>query len=269
MLTIRTFLVRGLLAGLIAGVLTFGMAYLVGEGPVSAAVTLEGHGADGHHHAAPAAGDGAGAPAGGIRMSTAYEADDELVSRADQSTWGLATGTLVVGLAVGGLVGLATGVAFGRVGTRTAQGTSALCAALGFGAASLVPFLKYPANPPSVGQADTIGARTAAYFGFLGLSVLAVLAAVVAARALSRRWGGWNAALAAGAGYAVVMIVAARLFPVVDEVPDAFPASLLWSFRTASAGVQLCLWGVAGIALGLLLRTPVRRHLAARAGSAA
>jgi len=35
MLTARTFLVRGLLAGLIAGVLTFGVAYLVGEPPVA------------------------------------------------------------------------------------------------------------------------------------------------------------------------------------------------------------------------------------------
>ena len=41
MLTARTFLVRGLLAGLIAGVVTFGVAYLVGEPPVASAIAFE------------------------------------------------------------------------------------------------------------------------------------------------------------------------------------------------------------------------------------
>ena len=50
MLTARTFLVRGLLAGLVAGVLAFGVAYLVGEPPVAAAISLEELGADSGHH---------------------------------------------------------------------------------------------------------------------------------------------------------------------------------------------------------------------------
>src|SRR6476469_1680212 len=45
MLTARTFLVRGLLAGLAAGILAFGVAYLVGEPPVAAAIALEDQGA--------------------------------------------------------------------------------------------------------------------------------------------------------------------------------------------------------------------------------
>ena len=41
MLTARTFLVRGLLAGLIAGIVTFGVAYVIGEPSIDAAIAIE------------------------------------------------------------------------------------------------------------------------------------------------------------------------------------------------------------------------------------
>ena len=51
----------------------------------------------------------------------------------------------------------------------------------------MIPFLKYPPNPPTVGDPATIGARTAAYFAMVGLSLLAVLAAWHASRVLKGR----------------------------------------------------------------------------------
>ena len=43
--------------------------------------------------------------------------------------------------------------------------TAALIALSGFIAIYAVPILRYPANPPSIGNPDTIGMRTAIYFG--------------------------------------------------------------------------------------------------------
>src|SRR4051812_35733971 len=102
MLTARTFLVRGLLAGLIAGVLTFGVAYLVGEPPVASAIALEESAAAPdaaveHEH---------DAVAGEPTAEHSHGDDEALVSRANQSTWGLATATVVFGVALGGILGL-------------------------------------------------------------------------------------------------------------------------------------------------------------------
>ena len=47
-------------------------------------------------------------------------------------------------------------------------------AASGFVAVYLVPYLKYPANPPAVGNPDTIGTRTGLYFVMIVLSIIAM-----------------------------------------------------------------------------------------------
>jgi len=57
----------------------------------------------------------------------------------------------------------------------------------GFVAIALVPDLKYPANPPSVGNPETIGIRTELFFVMLVISVAALVLAVALARRLSAR----------------------------------------------------------------------------------
>jgi predicted cobalt transporter CbtA len=42
------------------------------------------------------------------------------------------------------------------------------------------------------------------------------------------------------------------LMPGINEVPDGFPATLLFDFRVASFATQLTLWGVLGVALAEL-----------------
>ena len=69
-------------------------------------------------------------------------------------------------------------------------------AVIGFVAVALVPFLKYPATPPAVGNPDTIGDRTGYYFVFLVLSVvIAVIVTLVALR-LREQFGTYAAVLA-------------------------------------------------------------------------
>jgi hypothetical protein len=191
--------------------------------------------------------------------------DDEgtVVSRADQSTWGLATGTLAVGIALGGVTGLVSAFAVGRIGHLRPSQSTALVALVGFVAVSLVPFLKYPATPPAVGDPDSIGARTAEYFGMLGISVLAAIGAVVLAGRVLGSLGTYRTVLLAGAAYLAAVIVAAVLLPTVNEIGD-FPGDTLWYFRLSSLLTLTAMWAGIGVALtGLVGRLHVRESLAA------
>ena len=234
----RTFLVAGLLAGLIGGLAAFGFAAVVGEPPVEVAISLEEQGEAGHGHA----------------HDNSHDHEAAEVSRDVQSTLGLAIATCAFGAALGGLFSLAFAFAHGRIGTPTPRATAFALTATGFVAVAFVPFLVYPPNPPAVGHAETIGDRTAAYFAMVALSVVL---AVVAVRAGARL--GWRARAGAGLGYVVAVAVVAALLPRFDEVPADFPAQTLWDFRIASLGTQAVLWVVLGVAFAVLLDRTAQR----------
>lgn len=225
--TVRTLLVRGMLAGLGAGVLAFVFAYLVGEGPVDAAIAFEE--ANSHEH-------------GG----------EELVSRSLQSTAGLATGVLVFGVAIGGIAALAFCFTLGRIGRFGARATAGLTALGGFLLAYLVPILKYPANPPAVGNPDTLDKRTTLFVLMIALSVLLGVAAILLGRRLAPAWGNWNASIAAGVAFVAVVAVAMVVLPSSENTPKGFPATDLWEFRLASIGLQAVLWAAFGLLFGFL-----------------
>ncbi|MFJ4871973.1 CbtA family protein [Streptomyces sp. NPDC088757] len=255
--TVRTLLVRGMLAGLIAGLFAFAVAYVGGEPSVNGSIAVEeAQAAQEAAHAGHGDHSGAGA---------AEEEEEEVVSRPVQSTFGLATGVLVYGVALGGIAALAFSFALGRVGRFSPRATAALTAAAAFTTVYLVPFLKYPATPPAVGNPDTIGKRTTLFFLMILLSVLLGVAAVIAGRRLAPRLGNWNASLAAGLGFVVVTGIAFAVLPANDDAVKAgFPAKLLWEFRVASLGVQVVLWVVFAVVFGYL----AQKALAARTGDA-
>jgi Probable cobalt transporter subunit (CbtA) len=250
-LTARAFLVRGLLAGLLAGFAAFLVAHQVGEPHVERAIALEEAGATAEAHSH----DGAEAT-----HSHEEDAGTE-VSRSNQRTWGLLTGTLAVGIALGGLVALVSAAVVGRLGRLTPGQSTAVVAAVGFVAVALVPFLKYPATPPAVGNAETIGDRTAYYFAFQLISVLVAVAAVALAVRLWDRIGAFEAVVAAAATYVVVVAVVGYLMPTVNEVGD-FPADTLWFFRRASLLTLATMWAVLGVGIiGLVRRLAERSRV--------
>ncbi|MER6913285.1 CbtA family protein [Streptomyces sp. NPDC000594] len=244
--SVSALLVRGMLAGLIAGAVAMLVAYFLGEGPVDAAIAFEE--AHSHEH-------------GG----------EELVSRAMQSTAGLATGVLVFGVAIGGIAALAYCVALGRIGRFGPRATAALVALGALVTVYLVPYLKYPPNPPAVGDPDTIGERTALYFLMIVLSVLLGVAAILLGQRLAPRLGTGNAAVAAGTAFVVAVGLAYAFLPSFSEVPKGFPAAVVWEFRLATLAIQSTLWAVYGVVFGQLaerLLTPGAAD-AARTGRAA
>ncbi len=173
---LRNLLICGLIAGLCGGLLATGFARVVGEGPVDQAIAFEGQ-------QAKAAGEAEEAP---------------LVSRTMQKSFGLLTAAVVYGLSLGGLFALAFAAIYGRVGKASPARTSILMAAGAFVVLYLVPFVKYPANPPSVGDPDTITKRTVLYLFMILISLLAAIAAVRLRGVLAERWSGTAATLAAG-----------------------------------------------------------------------
>jgi hypothetical protein len=253
-MTPRNFLVRGLLAGLIAGFFAFAIAYTVGEPQVDAAIAVE-------EAATPPAEE---QPADGHTHEHAEEEAGTEVSRDTQSTWGLATGTFAVAITLGGVVGLVSAFAAGRLGRLRPSQSTALVTLIGFIAVGLVPFLKYPATPPAVGNPDTIGDRTLEFFSMQAISILAAIGAVLLARRLLESLRTYRAVLVAGGSYLLVVIVAAVLLPTVNEIDD-FPADTLWYFRLASLLTLATMWGVIGVALTGLVGRLYQRETASAA----
>jgi predicted cobalt transporter CbtA len=225
----RSLLVRGMLVGLLAGLLAFAFARWVGEPEVERAIAFE------------------------TRMDQARGAPEpEMVSRRVQKSFGLLTGVVVYGTAIGGLFGLVFAFAYGRMGITQPRTLSAVLAAMGFVAIVLIPTLKYPANPPSAGNPETIGVRTAAFFLFIVFSVAAMVFALQVRRWLSRRFGDWNSSLLAAALFLLIVGIVSYALPTVDEVPAGFPVTLMWRFRVAALGIQAVMWATLGIVFGWL-----------------
>ena len=245
MLSVRSFLVRGLLAGLVAGFVAFGVAYAMGEPSIEAAIAIE-ESAGGHAHAE------------GTGQAAAEDATGTQVPRSLQSTAGLLTATAVAGTTLGGLIGVLSALAVGRFGAIGVRGTTLLVTGIGFVSLYVLPFVAYPPSPPAVGSAETIGTRTTLYLATVAISVIAAVAAVLVGRRLALRIGAWWATLVGIAGYLLVGLAAIALLPAYDEVPAGFPASVLYAFRTGSFVTSLALWAVLGVVLAELAHRLVR-----------
>lgn len=241
-------LLRGMIAGLVAGFLAFCFAYSYGEPEVDYAIGLE-------EQKAIAAGEDPGA-------------EPEIVSRAVQSTIGLAVGIVSFGAAAGGIFALVFGFAYGRLAGLGARGTSALLAVAAYVSVVIVPQLKYAPNPPAVGSGETIGARTSLFFLMLLASVAVMVLAVLLARRLWADQGPWRAGLTAGAAWLAGVVLLMLALPSVNEVPADFSADSLYRFRMVSLGIHAILWAGIGLLFGALAervleRTPRLRRVTA------
>jgi hypothetical protein len=256
-------LLRGMIVGLVAALLAFGVAKIYGEPQVDQAIAFETA-----SEAAPAAmtmADGKMdmSANGTMHMTTHEAANPEIFSRATQSGLGLFTGLMIYGAAFGGLFALVFAFAYGRMGNLGPRGTSAVLALLVFVAVIVVPGLKYPANPPAVGDPETIALRTLLYFGMLAMSVAGMGLAVWLAGQLRAQHGVWNAAILAGLAYGAGLTVVSLLMPGIDEVPPGFSASLLWQFRIAAWAIQAVLWAGIGLGFGLAAEQLLMRRTGA------
>jgi hypothetical protein len=264
----KRLVLRGFGVGAIAGLLAFVFSRLMAEPVIQRAIDYE---------------DGRDSALAAIRRAAGLAADPagpDLFSRGVQRNIGIATGLVVFGIAMGGLFAVAYVIAYRRTrGTIRPRNLALMIAGAGFTAIYLVPFLKYPANPPSIGHQTTIAARSELYVAMVALSAFALAAAVFAARRLARHWGAWYANILCGLAFVAVMSIVMAILPplghlhsnVLDygrhatETPlpltnakgvivyPGFSADDLFRFRLYSVIDQVILWGTLGLGFGSLV----------------
>ncbi|MEX2253607.1 MAG: CbtA family protein [Thermoleophilaceae bacterium] len=227
---LRNLLLCGLIAGASAGLLATGFAEVVGEPAVNQAIAFE---------------DAQGRTAG-------ESPEPALVSRDIQSTFGLLTAAVLYGSALGGLFALVFAGVYGRVARAGPSAMALRLATAAFLVVFLIPFLKYPANPPAVGSPETIGERTLLFLTMIAISVSAAVAGLSIRAATANRIHAAGATAVGVASFLLIVIAAGVAMPGVNEVPDDFPATTLWRFREASVGMQLVLWATIGLLFSVL-----------------
>jgi predicted cobalt transporter CbtA len=110
----------------------------------------------------------------------------------------------------------------------------------------LIPFLKYPANPPTVGDAETVVLRSILYISFIAISGFGALVFYKLSQKLQS-----NKKYLGLVGYTVFIITA---FFAMPENPDEItaPMNLVNEFRLMSVLGVTSFWISVGIILGLL-----------------
>ena len=234
----------GLLAGLVAAV----FATVAGEPAVDEAIEIE------EAAAAQAEADGT--------AEEGHDEDEATVSRSDQRGVGLFSAYALTGAAFGGLLALtAHGL---RRGRPDAWPRVLMAGAILAGAITVAPWLKYPPNPPAVGDPDTLAQRQSWYVTTILVAALVGLGATILARRL--RDAGWaepRRIAAVVAAVAVPMLVVFAAFPPgPDDIP--VPADLVWRFRVASLGANLTLWALLTLTLAWLVDAAAERRLTER-----
>ncbi|MFP3544378.1 CbtA family protein [Rhizobium sp. SIMBA_035] len=223
---LQRLLLAGMLSGFVVAVFAFSFARVVSEPSIERAISLEEGAAHGHG-----------------------DSHDETYSRDVQRNAGLFTGIVSYSVALGGFLAIGLAYAHGRTPVRT-RATVWLLAGAGYVSLVLVPQLIYPASPPGVGSAETIGVRTGLYF----LVMLASVAGMGASTWVAYRFSlllPTSVAITAGAAvFAGLSWVCASQFPEVSEVPKYFPRGLLLEFRINAAMLQLLIWGGLAVAYG-------------------
>lgn len=230
---------RVMLAGLAAGALAGLFSLLVTERAIAPALDLE---------------DARAAAEGSMQRH-----GEELFSRGEQLVGGF-LGTVAAGIALAVLFGAVYARVRHRLPGRTDVARTAVLAAVGFGVFALLPALTIPANPPAVGDPQTVGSRTAIYGAVLVLGVITAMLVAALVSALRSR-GASEAATAAAATVATGILLALILVFVPDN-PDTIaadvPAAVVWNFRLASLGQLAVLWAGLGLISGWLLDRLVR-----------
>lgn len=240
----RNLLIRGMVAGILAAILATLFARALAEPQVDLAIAYEASHSAHEAHSMPG-------------MPSAKE--PELVSRGTQKGLGLLTALTLYGAAVGGIFALVFAAIYGRIGSIGPRSLALLLALAAFIAMALVPALKYPPTPPAVGQHETVAFRTIAFFSMIALSIVTMVVAVKVSRALRDRLGSFNATLAGGAAYIVLIAAVQFALPAINEVPTDFPAVVLWNFRVAAIAIQFLLWLTIGTIFGALADRTLRQ----------
>ena len=193
----------------------------------------------------------------GQAAAEAGETDDDPLPLSVLTTLGSQRIGMTIGLAVVGVLYAALFTALFHLMRNAAPGWSpwawaAVAGLLGFWSVSMYTQIKFPLNPPGVGDEGTLLARQGFQFLFMAVSAIAAILVIYGVGVVNRTAAGgarWTRYAGIGLAYAVVALLLAFALPSVrDGAPEWLPTELVIMFRTFTAGGHFLLW--MGIALG-------------------
>ncbi|MFD8352472.1 CbtA family protein [Streptomyces coelicoflavus] len=228
MTSLLSLLGRGALAGAASGLVSGGFSWLLAEPVLDKAVRLE---------AAREEASGSGSAAA------------EVFSRSTQHT-GLLVAAVLTGAAIGVLFAVVYAILHRSDPDAAPWRRSLTLAGAGFTGLWLLPFLRYPANPPGVGDPGTLDTRTNAWLAAIAIGVIAVVLAWCVHGWLAEQ--GRSAPLRQLAVVAIVLAALASLFALPNPDAVTAPATLVWDFRVLSAASMGLLWAGLAVGFGLL-----------------
>ncbi len=232
---IKAFLGRGALAGIAGGVVAALFQWSVTERQIRQALAIE--------------------------AAREFGAHEEMFSRGTQVIGGM-LGACLYGVFLGLIFGFVCALLWSALSGRDAFTRSIRLAAVIFVAWTLVPALKYPANPPGVGNPDTVGQRTVSYLSLVLVSVLlAVLARELWKHLTARGIEGAPRFASVAGSYLLAITLAYLVLPANPDPIDA-PANLIWHFRLGSLAGNALLWLVIGTMFGWLGDRAITRNTA-------
>mgnify|MGYP003751089523 CR=1 FL=1 len=152
---------------------------------------------------------------------------------------------IILGIAMGSLFGIVFALSRNSLPGKNDVTKSLILAGLMWLTIYIIPFLKYPANPPTVGDGETVMLRAILYVSFIVLSGIGVVIFYKLSRKLQS-----NKKYFGLIGYIVFISV---IFFVMPENPDEVnaPINLVNEFRLMSVLGVSSFWLSVGIILGL------------------
>jgi predicted cobalt transporter CbtA len=156
----------------------------------------------------------------------------------------------IMGISLASLFGLVFAYSRNSMPVSDNKTKALILASVMFFVLFLVPALKYPANPPAVGNPSTIYYRENLFIGFIAISGFSTLALALLYRRLGSK-DRLKIKISLSLIYVAIMATAYLVFP---SNPDkiTIPTDLIISFRIASVFTMGVYWGLLGITFGTL-----------------
>jgi len=222
-----TFIAITLLAGAIAGALLAIMNQGIVEPYIDQAINIENQNA--------------------MSQGEVINSQEFNAYRLWQKSGEIAAGT-ILGISLGALFGVVFAFARDSIPGSNNKKKALILAAVMLLVIYIVPALKYPANPPAVGDPETIYYRETLYIAILTISGFSALGLAFLYRKLR------NSQVKKIVVPVIYVGIIATAFMVLPPNPDQITASmdLVTSFRIVTGFTISVFWGLLGLILGAL-----------------
>lgn len=152
---------------------------------------------------------------------------------------------VILGMSVGSLFGIVFAFSKNALPGNNIVKKSIILSGIMWVTLYIIPFLKYPANPPTVGDGETVVLRAILYLSFIAISGLGAVAFYKFSKKFQNK-----KKLVSLLGYAVFISV---VFLAMPENPDEItaPMNLVNEFRIMSVLGVTSFWVSIGLILGL------------------